>query len=312
VACFKPLKGYRQPSGQITFKRSLSTGTLAEVPCGQCLGCRLDYSQEWAIRCMHEASLYDDNCFITLTYEDAQVPKDGSLNKSHFQKFMKKLRKSQPNKKIRFYHCGEYGTKFSRPHYHALLFNHDFVDKRLWSYGPGKTRLFRAASLEALWPYGYSTIGSVTKESAAYCARYSIKKIRGPGLDKIDPETGLKPYEAVDPESGQIFTVLPEYATMSTGRKPGEGIGGGWYEKYKGDVFPDDFVVYKGKRCRTPSYYRKLLERTDPTLSEELKATRVAAAAAHKADQTRERLEVREKVKKAQTKTLTRSYEDGT
>ena len=257
MSCFKPLKGYRQPSGKVTFDRKNSTGALAELPCGICIGCRLDYSQQWAIRCMHEAQLQDENCFITLTYEDSQIPTDRSLNKSHFQKFMKRLRDRVAPRKIRFYHCGEYGTKYSRPHYHALLFNYDFPDKRLWSYGQGKNPMYRSKQLESLWDYGYSTISDLTHASAAYAARYSIKKIRGDALDTIDPDTGLKPYETIDPNTGEVLAILPEYSTMSTH----PGIGKEWYDQFSTDVFPDDFVIYKGKRCRTPNYYRKLLEK---------------------------------------------------
>lgn len=311
MACFKPLKGYRQPSGKLTFDRKNSTGALMEVPCGICIGCRLDYSQSWAIRCLHESSLYDDNCFLTLTYEDSQIPSDLSLNKSHFQKFMKRLRERVKPRKIRFYHCGEYGTKYSRPHYHALIFNYDFPDKRLWSYGQGKTPLYRSAQLESLWEFGWSTISDLTYASAAYAARYSIKKIRGTAVDTIDPDTGLKPYERID-FYGEITTILPEYATMSTGNVAGQGIGGEWYAQFKDDVFPDDFVIYKGKRCRTPNYYRKLLEKSDPSMADSLREIRAIQTKIHAADNTPARLAVREKCKQAQIDLLKRDFENGT
>ncbi len=116
-----------------------------EVACSQCIGCRLDHAGMWASRIEHESSLYDDsngNCFITLTYDEEHLPQDWSLDKSHFQKFMKRLRKRYPQK-IRYYHCGEYGENcrhgihttlcpgcnVGRPHYHAILFNIDFHDR---------------------------------------------------------------------------------------------------------------------------------------------------------------------------------------
>ena len=115
------------------------------LPCGQCLGCRLKRSQEWATRVVHEAQMHDDqNAFITLTYQEAP---DG-LVKQHFTAFMKKLRKTVYPKKIRFFMCGEYGKVYpnndysspspppsvlgmvgrtlGRPHYHAIIFGHDF------------------------------------------------------------------------------------------------------------------------------------------------------------------------------------------
>ena len=73
--------------------------------------------------------MHEDNCFITLTYDDENIPWDGSLNKQHFQAFMKRLRWHNKEKKIRYFHVGEYGEQLSRPHYHALIFNHDFDDK---------------------------------------------------------------------------------------------------------------------------------------------------------------------------------------
>ena len=96
-----------------------------KIPCRNCVGCRLEHSRQWAMRCTHEAQLHSDNCFITLTYDNAHLPSDFSLDKKHFSDFMKRYRKKfGPN--IRYFHCGEYGSKFGRPHYHACIFNHDF------------------------------------------------------------------------------------------------------------------------------------------------------------------------------------------
>ena len=81
------------------------------------------------MRCLHEASLYDNNCFITLTFNDEYVMP--SLDKSIFQKFMKRLRRMFPDARIRYFMCGEYGDKLSRPHYHACLFGFDFPDLRI-------------------------------------------------------------------------------------------------------------------------------------------------------------------------------------
>ncbi|MEO5355656.1 MAG: hypothetical protein H7835_21005, partial [Magnetococcus sp. XQGC-1] len=89
---------------------------------GQCVGCRLERSRQWAIRVMHEASQHEHNCFITLTYNDDNLPANGSLNYRHFQNFMKRLRKYYVEFTVRFYMCGEYGENFARPHYHACIF----------------------------------------------------------------------------------------------------------------------------------------------------------------------------------------------
>ena len=136
MPCFHPLEGYwskdRNPSGKrsLTFNaREAFTDKKIDVPCGRCVGCRLERSRQWAIRCVHEASLYDNNCFITLTYDSDHVPSDGSLRVEDFQNFMKRLRKSVAPRRVRFFHCGEYGERGDRPHYHAILFNLDFDDR---------------------------------------------------------------------------------------------------------------------------------------------------------------------------------------
>lgn len=185
MPCYKPLQAYRRTdSKQLSFnKHGEYTNTAAplSIPCGQCTGCRLERSKQWAIRCVHEASLYEDNCFITLTYNKENLPKDFSLNKRDFQLFMKRLRKKYAPKQIRFYHCGEYGepteynNHIARPHYHAIIFNHKFEDQILWKQKRGN-ELYISKELEELWPQGFSTIGSVTQDSAGYVARYLLKK----------------------------------------------------------------------------------------------------------------------------------------
>ena len=132
VPCFSPLTAWRgrrrNKNGRlpVVFDRRESSGVEIELPCGQCVGCRLEYSRQWAMRCMHEASLWPENSYLTLTYGDGHLPVNGSLRKADFQKFMKRLRKKNPGKRIRYYQCGEYGEELKRPHYHALLFNHAF------------------------------------------------------------------------------------------------------------------------------------------------------------------------------------------
>jgi len=98
MACFHPLQAYQLDTGEIQFHDS-GRGHPLELPCGQCIGCRLERSRQWAIRCVHEASMHENNCFITLTYAPEYLPPDGGLIKSDFQKFIKRLRKSIFKKK---------------------------------------------------------------------------------------------------------------------------------------------------------------------------------------------------------------------
>ena len=180
MSCFRPLQAFKSPflnptSGKsVIMFSSLSFDDIRiDLPCGQCIGCRLERSRQWAMRCFHEASLHDRNCFITLTYNDKFLPKDRSLYYPHFQKFMKRLRKKFGDG-IKFYMCGEYGDQFGRPHFHACIFNHDFSDKVFWKYSSASNKfgrkgaqipLYRSNDLEELWScpktglsYGYSSI----------------------------------------------------------------------------------------------------------------------------------------------------------
>lgn len=265
------------------------------LPCGQCVGCRLERSRQWAMRCMHEASLYKRNCFITLTYRDDCLPANGSLNYRDFQLFMKRLRKSFPNSRIRFYMCGEYGEDFNRPHFHACLFNFDFEDKvpvRLLS-GSG-SKLFKSKTLERLWPFGYGSIGAVTFESAAYVARYVMKKVNG--------DRAKDHYKVVDSD-GVITWRTPEFNKMSL--RP--GIGAQWMERFVSDVYPDGNVVVRGHESKSPRYYDKRYSKLDPFGHEAMIFERELASLERWEDQTDERLKVREQVATARIRSLKRT-----
>jgi len=295
MPCFRPLKGYRSntvnpESGKrnITFNPREGFYDLPiDLPCGQCIGCRLERSRQWAIRCVHEASLYEKNCFITLTYSDSHLPKNGSLNVKHYQDFMKRLRfKFGP--KIRFFHCGEYGEKFGRPHYHACIFNFDFGDKKLWKNLRGN-KLYTSENLEALWPFGFSTIGDVTFESAAYVARYITKKITGPMAQK---HYGNK---------------KPEYTTMS--RRP--GIAKGWYEKYKHEVYPRDELIIRGKKMKPPKFYDRQFELDEPEVFLKVKRIRKINGRILEAKETDyRRLATKEVCQEIKSKRLIRGLEN--
>ena len=327
MACYSPLAGYvNKENGGIVFKKSSIAGKEMQVACGQCLGCRLDRGAAWAARIVHESMGNDENCFITLTYRSKAdctreqlengwyMPEDGSLVKSHFQKFMKRLRKSEEGRRIRYYQVGEYGEKLERPHYHAVLFNYDFADKELLKESEG-IFLFTSETLEKLWPYGFSTTGDVTYESAAYCARYVLKKI-----------TGIRAqdhYLRCD-EDGVAYWLLPEYTTMSLGHRCKEhrglpvrpkdcekcsgGIGANFYEEFKGDIFPSDEVPVPGKGVfkKVPRYYEGLLEHEDPDMFGAVKAERQLFIKKNLADYTPERLMDRYKVKMAMMSNITR------
>ncbi len=197
MPCYSPLKGWKnRETGGIQFRGDGATSKM-EVACGQCLGCRLDWSRMWAMRIAHEASLHEyvgGNCFVTLTYDDASVPVDWSLDRRHFVNFMKRLRKAFEPERIRYFMCGEYGSvckhglsldvvvcplcNVGRPHYHACLFNCSFSD--LVSYGSRDGELrYTSGFLESVWSHGFVDVGELNFASAAYVSRYCLKKVTG-------------------------------------------------------------------------------------------------------------------------------------
>jgi len=243
--CTSPLKAWRDPRKGISFSKSSHSGEELSLPCGQCIECRLKRSRDWAVRCMHEASLHDKNAFITLTYAPEHLPKDSSLDYKHFQKFMKRLRKQFTGTNIRFYMCGEYGENFGRPHFHACLFGIDFPDRKYLTTTKSGSKLYTSKILEKLWPFGLSSIGDVTFQSAGYVARYIMKKITG--------DNAFNQYNFIDDDGVIVRSREPEFTRMSL--KP--GIGANWLAKFHSDVYPHDHVIVNGRKNAVPRYYDK-------------------------------------------------------
>lgn len=299
MPCYHPIEAVRvrgEPKLRFAWHSGLDIQDKLKVPCGRCVGCRLERSRQWAMRCVHEASLWPRNVFVTLTYNDANLPADRSLDHRHFQLFMKRLRKkfgSGP----RFYMCGEYGETTFRPHYHVLLFNCDFPDKVLWRKTKHGHRCYRSSVLEELWPFGFSEIADVTFQSAAYVARYVMKKRTG--------DEAQDHYEYVDPVTGQVFQRKAEYNCMS--RRP--GIGSAWFDKFSSDVYPGDFVVVNGKRCKPPRFYDNRFKLVDPLEFEEIQFERIARAEKKLDDNTPSRLYAKEQVALARVGNLIRPLE---
>lgn len=289
MPCFHPIQGYKGMDGGFQFHPR--TDLLMSVPCGQCIGCRLERSRQWAVRIMHEVQMHEVNSFVTLTYRDAELPERGVLVKKDFQDFMKRLRRFFLPERISFYHCGEYGGETYRPHYHAILFGVDFPDQE-WRKDNGRGEpLYESAALDRLWGKGDCLIGAVTFESAAYVARYCCAKITG--------DLAREHYKRVDKETGEVYWLPPEYATMSL--KPGIGLR--WFSRYGAEVEDSDTVVMRGREMAAPRYYDKL---RDGALMKEVKRKRKRGVLKNARDITRARLDVRERVKESQVSFLGR------
>lgn len=331
MVCYTPLRAYRRTSikgSEIKFNVPASETSKylkLDLACGQCIGCRIDRSRAWALRCVHEASLYYYNTFITLTYDDQHMPDNAGLRKKDFQNFMKELRrkyigktrndgKKMPEqiKTIRFFQCGEYGEAcrycgydrsncicseyvpgLGRPHHHAILFNFDFPDKVLEAKKKDYCE-YSSEILDKLWKKGLHSIGEVSFKSAAYCARYVTKKITGPKAKDH--------YQKVDYRTGAVYQVEPEYITMS--RRP--GIGYDWYQKYKSDCYPKDHLTTEGKYIKVPKYYDKQYEIEYPIKYEEIKEDRRLRAIEFPERSDPERLRAGHKIKEKQVQQLIR------
>lgn len=271
--------------------------------------------------------MHEENSFLTLTYNDKNLPEGGTLNLEDIQLFMKRLRKFLEPKKIRFFQCGEYGkTKdehgnvitekyyiggirylipaLGRPHHHIILFNHDFPMKSEKNPGgkvlhseKNENKLYTSKTLETIWGKGFCTIGTVTIESASYVARYVTKKISG------------------EPSQEHYKGRKKEFITMSRGGRSSKGVNAGgigepWLTKFRGDVYPDDFVVIQNKKYKTPKYYDSLFTASNPKEFEAVKSNRKSEHPYFPTkDKTQERLSVQEQVQLLNQKQIKREYE---
>lgn len=271
------------------------------------------------------------NSFITLTYDDEHLPENGALRHRDYVLFMKALRnllcrsvcngdanntallhssheqraivtaydivkayKYAP--RIRFYMGGEYGETYGRPHYHAILFGLDFGDKTYHGKTKAGEKIYLSATLQKLWKHGYSSIGTASFASAAYIARYIMKKRTGDG-NKLN-------YEILDLDTGELVIKPKEYNCMSRAH----GIGKTWLMQYHKDVYTTDNVITKkGTKLRPPRYYDKQYKKMDAAHLQQIKHIRELEALEHQQDHTPERLAVQETVANAKARFQTRN-----
>lgn len=189
-----------------------------KVPCGRCIGCRANKSQEWGTRLMHHLDYSDGAIFVTLTYNNDNLPYDLSIKKTHLQNFFKRLRSKLIKRKIKYYACGEYGDETFRPHYHAIIFNMSVKDENLISES---------------WQLGFVRVEKVIEERINYVTGYVLKKIFG--------KKGKELYGKKE----------APFALMS------KGLGKGWIENEENEkhVLLNMGIRKKGKVVPIPRYY---------------------------------------------------------
>lgn len=220
------------------------------VACGRCIGCRLERGRQWAVRCMHEASLHESNCFVRFSYAQAPVglvPRDLEL-------FWKRLRRHLHPVRVSYFACGEYGELTRRPHYHACIFGW-WPSDAVRHGSSGGHPLYRSAELERVWGHGHCPFGTVTFESAQYVAGYIAKKVTGPAAEAFYQA------EVLDEETGELTLqpIEPEFSRSS--RNPALGLR--WLDTFgESDAWRHDQVVTRGAPSQLPKYYdRKFAER---------------------------------------------------
>jgi len=291
VTCYTPLKAYaplsRANGGAYVFDatKALNPDHPVKIPCQNCIGCRADKAEEWAVRCSHEAQMHQCSSFITLTYDDENLPADFSVTLREWQLFAKKLRKTLAGK-IRHFAVGEYGTKSFRPHYHALIFGWDFhADRKYYKQTPDGP-LWTSEQLTSTWGKGHCTLGQVNYKTANYCTQY-LFDLRG-------GELAANRYIRQHPVTQAIVRCQPEFSAKSN--QP--GIGSTWFDKFKTDCFPSDFLIVEGKHRPVPQYYlKKLAEEEQHRIKlDRLPTPQHPAHPERRWNKTKDRLQVRQQI----------------
>jgi hypothetical protein len=320
MTCYSPVPALYYPdhdlpvhflSREIGEINRLNNKYYISLPCHRCIGCQLSYSRGWCVRCFHESLQFEHNSFITLTYNEYHYARvNGNLFYNDFQLFLKRLRSAvfrdvqgkrfltDGARGVRFFMCGEYGSLLRRPHFHALLFNLSFPDLELHSVKNG-VNLFTSSTLDSLWSHstysdkiGFASVGAVTPASAAYVARYNLKK----AFQSSD-------FKMFNFNTGELLE--PEFTEMSTN----PGIAGDFIKHYVSSVYSNDSCILPGgKYFQPPRYYDNKLKSLDPDFYELIKEARVIDLPQPTSydDNSPERLKVRQTCKIAQIQSLTR------
>lgn len=270
MSCYRPIEAWNYTPDQtdlfqkvnLSFnsprpedrEKMIRQGRRLLLPCRKCVGCRLDHSREWANRILLEQLYHQESWFLTLTYDDEHLPPafpvdlatgeilsvHATLVKSDLQKFFKRLRFNS-GQQLRYYACGEYGSKTYRPHYHCIVFGLNLPDLKPLRQNFGGDPYYTSEFISKCWPFGIHVIGRVTFETSAYVARYTVKKATHGFTKDYYFKAGI----------------VPEYQTMSL--RP--GIGYQYYVDHP-EIFEYSYFSVTtptgGVRMTSPEYFRKM------------------------------------------------------
>lgn len=263
--CTRPTKAFEEKEAGLRpcfdFSRALKEGLRPiELPCGTCPECCKDYYTQWATRGSRELMEWPHSVFITLTYDNKHLPKDKSLDKRDLQLFIKRVKKhfgSTKSNPIRQIYCGEYGTQTNRPHYHAILFNCEFNDKKFHRRTEQNHNVYTSATLTTLWGKGFAEFGEAQPSSVAYLFKYILKK-------KSRKEKRKPHFIEVD---GITYEVAHEFIESS--RNPGIGA-----FMRDSQSLKKGYLIVDGVKKKLPKYYMEALKKTSPEHYEKIKDQR--------------------------------------
>lgn len=241
MKCADPILCYTNTHGKRIFRHFsrasyLYKSTLHQqvFNCGRCLPCRKAQAKQLATRCVLHASLYQFNCFLTLTYDEK---KDGYTNKmdySDIQRFKKRLRsycRRTYGKRIEIFNVHEYG-KNGKKHWHLIVFNHNFEDREFYTTS-NSFPIYKSGTLGKLWPYGFHSIGDVSEGSALYQAQYMEK----------DARNGNSSSESKRAKSNH------------------SGLGRPFFLLHFRQILTLGFIPFSGRKIPLPRYFEKIADK---------------------------------------------------
>lgn len=236
MECKDPVLVYTNDKGSRQFRHfSLSNPLYKSMAqqrfdCGKCVFCRKRKAYELAVRCVLHASLYDENCFVTLTYDEKKIGYHNKFCYKDIQDFKKRLRQlcwRKHGKRVDVFNVHEYG-KNGKKHWHLIVFNHDFKDKVLYGKRAG-IPYYSSKKLEDLWPHGYNCIGDVSEASALYQASYMKK----------------------DVQYGNSSSIRRSHSKHS-------GLGRPYFLRHYRQLLSLGYIPFNGYKCPLPRYFEKL------------------------------------------------------
>jgi hypothetical protein len=162
--CYNPVKIYDHKTGEF----------IKTVSCRKCIECQQVRANEWGVRCHFELKEHNENCFLTLTYDEMNNP--GVLVKDDLQRFIKRLRKDIAPAKIKYFAGGEYGSQRLRPHFHIIIFGYDFNDKMFVKLSSSGKPIYQSNQLDKIWKLGMATVQEANIDTVRYTAKYASKR----------------------------------------------------------------------------------------------------------------------------------------